>query len=551
MGKEIRFKDEARRALKKGVDKVADAVEVTLGPRGRNVVLERAYGSPLVTNDGVTIAKDIEVDDPNENLGAQLVKEVASKTNDIAGDGTTTAIVLARAIYTEGLKHIVAGFNPMLLKRGIDRAVQYVVFKLKEYSKTVDTNAELKQVAAISANNDEEIGSIIAQAMVCVGTDGVITVEDAKGTETTLDVVEGMKFDTGFIAPHFINNQAKGTVELINPYILMHDKTITTAKDLIPILKAVAGESRPILVIAENVDGEALATLVVNTMQGKIKSCAVKAPGYGNTKLALLEDIATLTNGTVMSETTGNKLTAIKSSDLGTCAKVIITKDETTIVSGNGIKEKISERIAMLKSQAEDCLSDYDKSKIKERIARLSGGVAVINIGAATETELKEKKLRVEDALNATRAAVEEGIIPGGGTALLRIANTDITIHDNLLEEEKAGLKIIQAAIQIPARKIIENSGEKSDVIVKDVLTQSNFSSGFNAKTLLISDLIADGVVDPTKVTRTALQNAASIAGMLLTTEAVVYTIKEKKHSCASDGNDDGISMGVPSYRQY
>ncbi len=523
----INFDTEARAALMKGVDKLANAVKVTLGPKGRNVVIEKKFGAPTVTKDGVTVAKEVELEDPIENMGAQMVKEVASKTSDVAGDGTTTATVLAQAIYREGLKYVTSGANPMDLKRGIDLAVSELIKGLKELSQPIKDNKEIAQVGSISANNDKIIGDLIAEAMDKVGKDGVITVEEAKGTDTTVDVVEGMQFDRGYLSPYFVTNADSMEAELEKPMILIHDKKISAMKDLLPILEKVAQQGRPLLIISEDLEGEALATLVVNKLRGTLKICAVKAPGFGDRRKAMLEDIAILTNGTVISEEQGYKLENATLSYLGTAERVVVDKDNTTIVEGAGTKDNIKKRISEIKNQIDKTTSDYDKEKLQERLAKLSGGVAVLKIGASTEIEMKEKKARVEDALHATRAAVEEGIVPGGGVALLRVANVlDKTKPEN--EDIKLGVNIIRKSIEEPIRQIVFNAGEEGSVIVNKV-KDGKGSYGYNAATSEYEDLIKAGVIDPTKVTRVALENAASVASLLLMTEATICEKPEKE----------------------
>jgi chaperonin GroEL len=520
MAKDILFNTEARNKLRKGVDTIADAVKVTLGPKGRNVIIDKKFGAPIVTKDGVTVAKDIELKDPIENMGAQLVKEVASKTADNAGDGTTTATVLTKAIFTGGLKNVTAGANPMDLKRGIDKAVAAVVANLKEQSKTINSSNEISQVASISANNDEEIGKMIAEAMEKVGTDGVITVEEAKGTETEIKTVEGMQFDRGYLSPYFVTNTEKMEAELDHPYILIYDKKISTMKELLPVLESVAQTGKPLLIIAEDVDGEALATLVVNKIRGALKIAAVKAPGFGDRRKAMLEDLAILTGGTVISEERGYKLENATLDYLGTAEKINIDKDNTIIVNGSGTKEDIEARIYQIKSQIESTTSDYDREKLQERLAKLSGGVAILYIGAATEIEMKEKKDRVDDALHATRAAVEEGVVAGGGVAFLRAADslTDVKV-DN--EDQAIGVAIIKLALESPLRIIAENSGLEGSVVVQKI-REGKDDYGYNAREDRYENLFEAGVIDPTKVTRLALENAASIAALLLTTECVV-----------------------------
>ena len=523
----INFNTDARAALKRGVDQLADAVKVTLGPKGRNVVIDKKFGAPTVTKDGVTVAKEIELTDPIENMGAQMVREVASKTSDVAGDGTTTATVLAQAIVREGLKNVTAGANPMDLKRGIDLAVQNIVEGLKEMSKTVgDDKEKIAQVGAISANNDRAIGTLIANAMEKVGKDGVITVEEAKGTETTLDVVEGMQFDRGYLSPYFVTDAETMETILEDPYILIHDKMISAMKDLLPLLEKIAQSGRSILVIAEEVEGEALATLVVNKLRGTLRVCSVKAPGFGDRRKAMLEDIAVLTGGTVISEEKGFKLENAQLSYMGTAKRVTIDKDNTTIVEGAGKKEDIKKRINEIKQQIEKTTSDYDKEKLQERLAKLSGGVAVLKIGASTEVEMKEKKARVEDALHATRAAVEEGIVPGGGVAYLRCQKKLGEVKtDN--EDQKIGVEIIRRSVEEPIRLIVENAGLEGSVVVNKI-KEGKDDFGFNAQTEKYENLIQSGVIDPTKVARIALENAASVAGLLLTTEATIVEKPEK-----------------------
>ena len=523
----ISFDTEARAALKRGVDTLANAVKVTLGPKGRNVVIDKKFGAPTITKDGVTVAKEIEIEDPVENMGAQMVKEVASKTSDVAGDGTTTATVLAQAIYREGLKHVTSGANPMDLKRGIDKAVIELVNGLKGISSPIKENKEIAQVGAISANNDKYIGDLIAQAMDKVGKDGVITVEEAKGTETTVDVVEGMQFDRGYLSPYFVTNAESMETELEDPYILIYDKKISTMKDLLPILEKSAQSGRSMLIIAEDIEGEALATLVVNKLRGTLKICAVKAPGFGDRRKAMLEDIAILTKGTVISEEQGYKLENATLAYLGTAKRVVIDKDNTTIVEGAGAPEDIKKRVNEIKGQMDKTTSDYDKEKLQERLAKLSGGVAVLKIGASTEVEMKEKKARVEDALHATRAAVEEGIVPGGGVALLRVASKLDGLKDDN-HDIMTGVAIIKKAIEEPIRQIVNNAGLEGSVVINKVKEgKGNF--GFNAATEVYEDLVKAGVIDPTKVTRIALENAASVAGLLLMTEACIVEKPEKE----------------------
>jgi chaperonin GroEL len=523
----IEYNAEARTKLKNGVDKLANAVKVTLGPKGRNVILEKKFGAPTVTKDGVSVAKEIELEDAIENMGAQMVREVASKTSDVAGDGTTTATVLAQAIYREGLKNVTAGANPMDLKRGIDIAVTKVVEYLKKVSRDVEGRNEIAQVGSISANNDKSIGELIADAMEKVGKDGVITVEEAKGTETGLEVVEGMQFDRGYLSPYFVTNTETMEAALEDPYILIHDKKISAMKDLLPILEKIAQQGKSMLIIAEDLEGEALATLVVNKIRGTLRVAAVKAPGFGDRRKAMLEDIAVLTGGTVISEEQGYKLENATISYLGTAKKIVIDKDNTTIVEGAGKSDDIKKRINEIKAQIEKTTSDYDKEKLQERLAKLSGGVAVLKIGASTEIEMKEKKARVEDALHATRAAVEEGIVAGGGVALVRaIAVLEKVEGDNL--DQTTGVKIIQKALEEPLRQIVNNAGLEGSVVLQAVKAGKD-DYGFNAATEVYENLIKSGVIDPTKVTRTALENAASVAALLLTTEAVVFEKKEKE----------------------
>ncbi len=523
----IEYDAEARAKLKSGVDKLANAVKVTLGPKGRNVILEKKFGASTVTKDGVSVAKEIELEDPVENMGAQMVREVASKTSDVAGDGTTTATVLAQAIYREGLKNVTAGANPMDLKRGIDLAVGKVVAYLKKVSKEVEGRNEIAQVGSISANNDKSIGDLIADAMEKVGKDGVITVEEAKGTETGLDVVEGMQFDRGYLSPYFVTNTETMEANLEDPFILIHDKKIAAMKDLLPVLEKVAQQGKSLLIIAEDLEGEALATLVVNKIRGTLRVAAVKAPGFGDRRKAMLEDIAVLTGGTVISEERGFKLENATVSYLGTAKKINIDKDNTTIVEGAGKTDDIKKRINEIKAQIEKTTSDYDKEKLQERLAKLSGGVAVLKIGASTEVEMKEKKARVEDALHATRAAVEEGIVAGGGVAFVRaISVLDKLAGDN--PDQTTGVKIIQKALEEPLRQIVNNAGLEGSVVLQKV-KEGKDDYGFNAASEVYENLIKAGVIDPTKVTRTALENAASVAALLITTEAVVYEKKEKE----------------------
>jgi chaperonin GroEL len=539
--KELLFNTEARSKLKRGVDQLAEAVKVTLGPKGRNVVIDKKFGSPTVTKDGVTVAKEVELSDPIENMGAQMVKEVATKTSDLAGDGTTTATVLAQAIFREGLKNVTAGANPMELKRGIDRAVEAVVEALKTLSVPSAGKKEIAQVGTISANNDKEIGNLIAEAMEKVGKDGVITVEEAKGLETTLETVEGMQFDRGYLSPYFVTDPEKMEAVLDDPYILIHDKKISAMKELLPVLEKSAQSGKPLLIISEDVEGEALATLVVNKLRGTLKVVAVKAPGFGDRRKEMLRDIAVLAGGQVISEELGFKLENATLNDLGRAKRVVVDKDNTTIVDGRGKPDDIKGRIAEIRGAIEKSTSDYDREKLQERLAKLSGGVAVINVGAATETELKEKKARVEDALHATRAAVEEGIVPGGGVALIRAQPALDKLKGT--EDEKIGVEIVRRALEEPIRMIAQNAGAEGSIVVAKVKESKEKNFGYNAATDAYEDLVKAGVIDPTKVTRTALQNAASIAGLLLTTEAVVVEKKEDKPapSAPSGGGMGGM----------
>jgi len=530
MPKQLLFNDEARTAILKGVNKLADAVKVTLGPKGRNVVLDRKFGSPTITKDGVTVAKDIELEDPYENMGAQMVKEVASKTSDVAGDGTTTATVLAQAIYREGAKNVTAGANPMSLKRGIEKSVEAAVESIKSLSKATRSKKEISQVGTISANNDQTIGDLIAEAMDKVGKDGVITVEEAKSMDTSLEFVEGMQFDRGYLSPYFVTDPERMEAVLESPSILLHEKKISNMKDLLPILEQIAKMGRPLLIISEDVEGEALATLVVNKLRGTLNVAAVKAPGFGDRRKAMLEDIAILTGGKVISEDLGIKLESIRLDDLGQAKRVTIDKDNTTIVEGIGKPSDLEARIKQIKVQIEETTSDYDREKLQERLAKLVGGVAVIKVGAATETEMKERKARVEDAMNATRAAVEEGIVPGGGVALLRAIPS---IEKLALEgDELIGASIVKRALEEPIRQISSNSGMEGSIVVQKV-KDAQGAFGFNAEKNQYEDLIEAGIIDPTKVTRTALQNAASIAGLMLTTEALITDIKEDEKAPA------------------
>jgi chaperonin GroEL len=538
--KEVRFHEGARAKMVHGLNILADAVKVTLGPKGRNVVLERSFGSPTVTKDGVSVAKEIELKDKFENMGAQMVKEVASKTSDVAGDGTTTATVLAQAIVREGMKYVASGMNPMDLKRGIDKAVSGVTEELKKISKPCSSSKEIAQVGSISANADANIGKIIADAMDKVGKEGVITVEDGKSLENELDLVEGMQFDRGYLSPYFINNPEKQIAVLEDPYILLHDKKISSIRELLPILEQVAKAGKPLLIIAEEVEGEALATLVVNNIRGILKTVAVKAPGFGDRRKAMLEDMAILTGGTVISEELGLKLENATLKDLGRAKKVESAKENTTIIDGAGEKKQIEGRVKQIRVQIDEATSDYDKEKLQERVAKLAGGVAVIKVGAATEVEMKEKKARVEDALHATRAAVEEGIVPGGGVAFVRAkqALEGKLKGDNL--DQEAGIKIVMRALEEPLRTIVSNAGEEPSVVLNKVL-ENKGNYGFNAQTDEYGDLVQQGVIDPTKVTRTALQNAASVAGLMLTTDAMVAELVEEKK-----GGGGGHSQGMP-----
>ena len=525
-GKEIKYSSNAREKMLIGVDTLADAVKVTLGPKGRNVLLEKSWGSPKTTKDGVTVAKEIELEDKFENMGAQMVKEVASKTSDVAGDGTTTATILAQAIYREGSKLVAAGSNPMAIKRGIERAVDAVVGELKKLSKPTKEKLEIAQVGTVSANNDSTIGDIIAEAMEKVGKEGVITVEEAKGMETTLEIVEGMQFDRGYLSPYFVTDPEKMEANLEEPYLLLHEKKISNMKDLVPILEQIAKMGKPLLIVAEDVEGEALATLVVNKLRGTLKCAAVKAPGFGDRRKAMLEDIAILTGGQVVSEELGVKLENVTLNDLGTAKRINIDKDNTTIVDGGGSRESLEGRVKQIRVQIEDTTSDYDREKLQERLAKLIGGVAVINVGAATEMEMKEKKDRVEDALNATRAAVEEGIVPGGGVAFVRAMKALEQLE--LPGEEQLGVKLVRRALEEPVRQIASNAGFEGSIVVQKVM-EGKGSFGFNAETGEYEDLMKGGIIDPTKVARFALQNAASVAGLLMTTEAMVAEKPEKK----------------------
>jgi len=541
MAKDIKFDLEARDGIKRGVDALANAVKVTLGPRGRNVIISKSFGAPVVTKDGVSVAKEIELEDPLENMGAQMVKEVASKTNDLAGDGTTTATVLAQAIVKEGLKNVAAGANPMDIKRGIDKAVIAITKELQKQSKEVGSSSEqIKQVASISANNDEVIGELIAEAFGKVGKEGVITVEEAKGTETYVDVVEGMQFDRGYLSPYFVTNSEKMTTDLESPYILIFDKKISTMKDLMPVLEPVAKTGKPLLIVAEDVDGEALATLVVNKLRGSLKIAAVKAPGFGDRRKAMLEDIAILTGGTVISEERGFTLEGATLDQLGTAEKVSIDKDNTTIVNGAGDDKEIKGRISQIKAQIESTTSDYDREKLQERLAKLAGGVAVLYVGAASEIEMKEKKDRVDDALHATRAAVEEGIVAGGGVAFLRSKDALSKLKAESKDEE-TGIQIVHRAIEAPLRIIVENAGGEASVVINKVL-EGKKGYGYDAKTESYVDMLKAGIIDPKKVTRVALENAASVAGMILTTECALIDIPEEDNG----GGAPGMGGGMP-----
>jgi chaperonin GroEL len=538
--KELHFNTDARAALKRGVDQLAEAVKVTLGPKGRNVVIDKKFGAPTVTKDGVTVAKEIELSDALENMGAQMVKEVATKTSDLAGDGTTTATVLAQAIFREGLKNVTAGVNPMALKRGIDKAVTAVVNELKKISVPTKGRTEIAQVGSISANNDKEIGDLIAEAMEKVGKDGVITVEEAKGLETDLETVEGMQFDRGYLSPYFVTDPDKMEAALEDALILIHDKKISSMKDLLPVLEKVAQLGRPLLIIAEDVEGEALATLVVNKLRGTLRVCAVKAPGFGDRRKEMLKDIATLTGGQVISEEVGFKLENAVVTDLGKAKRIVIDKDNTTLIDGAGDEGAIQGRIKEIRAAIDKTTSDYDKEKLQERLAKLAGGVAVINVGAATESEMKEKKARVEDALHATRAAVEEGIVPGGGVAFIRAqpALKNLKLEDS---DEQIGVEIVRRAIEEPMRMIAQNAGAEGSIVVEKVRGNKSNSYGYNAQTDEYEDLVQAGVIDPTKVARTALQNAASIAGLLLTTEALVVEKKEDRPAQMGAGAGGGM----------
>lgn len=539
MAKQIIFSEDARHAILKGVDQLANAVKVTLGPKGRNVVIEKKFGSPLITKDGVTVAKEIELKDPLENLGAQMVKEVASKTNDVAGDGTTTATVLAQAIYREGIKNVVAGAKPMEIKRGIDKAVAAVIEKLAEISKPIQDKKEIAQVGAISANNDFEIGNIIADAMDKVGKDGVITIEENKSTDTILEVVEGMQFDRGYLSPYFVTDADNMEAVLENPYLLILESKVSSMKDILPVLEQLAKQNAPFLIIAEDVEGEALATLVVNRLRGTLNCCAVKAPGFGDRRKEMLKDLAILTGGKVISEETGMNINQVTLADLGRAKKVVVDKENTTIVEGAGSAEDIQARVNMIKKQSDDTTSDYDREKLQERLAKLSGGVAVIKVGAATETEMKEKKARVEDALSATKAAVEEGIVPGGGVALVRALKALNGMK--LSDDQQVGVELIKKALTSPLSQIVANAGFDPAIIVNEITKSKSNTYGFNAANEKYMDMFEAGVIDPTKVTRSALQNAASVASLMITTEALITEIPEPK---AAGGMPDMGGMG-------
>ena len=541
--KEVRFSEDARARMLRGVNVLANAVKITLGPKGRNVVLEKSYGAPTITKDGVSVAKEIELADKFENMGAQMVKEVASKTSDIAGDGTTTATVLAQAMIREGLKSVAAGMNPMDLKRGIDKAVIAAVVELKKLSKPSADSKSIAQVGTISANGDENIGKLIAEAMDQVGKEGVITIEDGSGLENELDVVEGMQFDRGYLSPYFINNQQSMQADLEDPYILLHDKKVSNVRELLPVLEAVAKSGKPLLIVAEEVEGEALATLVVNTIRGIVKVCAVKAPGFGDRRKAMLEDMAILTGGQVISEEVGLQLEKVTLKDLGRAKKVQVAKENTTIIDGAGDTKAIEARIKQVKAQIEDTSSDYDREKLQERVAKLAGGVAVIKVGAATEVEMKEKKARVEDALHATRAAVEEGVVPGGGVALIRaIAAVKSLKGDN--EDQEHGIALARRAMEAPLREIVANAGDEPSVVLAKV-AEGKGNYGYNAATGKFGDMIEMGILDPTKVTRSALQNAASIAGLMITTEVMVAEAPKKDYKAPAGGGDMGGMGGM------
>jgi chaperonin GroEL len=543
-GKEIRFHEDARERLLRGVDALANAVRVTLGPKGRNVVLEKSWGSPTVTKDGVTVAKEIELEDHFENMGAKMVKEVASKTSDVAGDGTTTATVLAQAMFREGSKLVAAGANPMDLKRGIDKAVSAVVEELVKQSKKTRSSEEIAQVGTISANNDETIGQILAEAMEKVGKEGVVTVEEAKGMETNLEIVEGMQFDRGYLSPYFVTDAERMEVELEDALVLLHEKKISSMKDMIPLLEQVARQGKPLLIVAEEVEGEALATLVVNKIRGTLHCAAVKAPGFGDRRKAMLEDMAILTGGQVIAEELGLKLENVTPKDLGRCKKVVIDKDNTTLIEGAGTRSALEGRCAEIRRQIDDTTSDYDREKLQERLAKLAGGVAVLKVGAATETEMKEKKARVEDALHATRAAVEEGVVAGGGVALLRARRALTGLEQALGDDQRAGVRLVGRALEAPLRWIATNAGIDGSIVIDKVAAGSG-AFGFNARTETYEDLVKAGVIDPTKVVRTALQNAASVASMLLTTEALIAEKPEKKKGAGGGGMPEMPDMDM------
>ncbi|MEI9971825.1 MAG: chaperonin GroEL [Ignavibacteriota bacterium] len=540
MAKQIVYSEASRQAILRGVNQLADAVKVTLGPKGRNVVLEKKFGGPTITKDGVTVAKEVELKDPLENMGAQMVREVASKTSDVAGDGTTTATILAQSIYREGVKSVAAGANPMAVKRGIEKAVEVATTEVKKLSKPVSGDM-IAQVGTISANSDSTIGNIIAEAMKKVGKDGVITVEESKTMHTELDTVDGMQFDRGYLSPYFVTDADRMEAVIEDPYILIHEKKISNMKDLLPLLEQIARSGKPLLIIAEEVEGEALATLVVNKLRGTLNACAVKAPGFGDRRKAMLEDIAILTGGKAITEDIGVKLESVRLEDLGRAKRVTVDKDNTTIVDGNGSQKSIEGRIKQLRTQIEETTSDYDREKLQERLAKLAGGVAVIKVGAATETEMKEKKARVEDALHATRAAVEEGIVPGGGVALLRASKALIGLKG--VGDEQMGIDIVKRACEEPLRQIVSNSGTEGAIVVAKIRENDNPNFGFNAQTDTYEDLVSTGVIDPTKVTRSALQNAASIASLMLTTEAMIAEIPEKKPAAPAGPGGHGPEM--------
>ena len=545
MAKQLQFDESARKALLRGVDKLSSAVKVTLGPKGRNVVLDKKFGAPTVTNDGVTIAKEIELEDPFENMGAQMLKEVATKTNDVAGDGTTTATVLAYSMIREGLKSVAAGINPMEIKRGINKAVEAAVGDVKKNSTEIKEKSEISQVAAISANNDADIGGLIADAMEKVGKDGVITVEESKSMETNLEVVEGMQFDRGFLSPYFVTNRDTQVAVYEAPYILIHDKKISSMKDLLPVLEKIAQASKPLLLIAEDIEGEALATLVVNNLRGTLQVCGVKAPGFGDRRKAMLEDIAILTGGEVISEELGLKLENTEIAQLGSAKRVNVEKENTTIIEGGGKQKDIKDRIAQIKVQIEETTSDYDKEKLQERLAKLAGGVAVINVGAATEVELKEKKHRVEDALSATRAAIEEGVVPGGGVTLVQAVDS-LGKGGSISEAERVGYNLVKRALEEPLRQIATNAGEDGSIVVERARKEAS-GIGFDAASGEWINMMEKGIIDPAKVTRSALQNAASIAGLLLTTECTITDLPEKEKPAPAPGGDGGMG-GMPPY---